>query len=99
MVKWLAKAMEDCLRGAAKDFYSTVHEGNHSFITQRCSNTRGRCMAIVEYGGGSRRSLIIVLDEVEGKGWEKMMEVLWDFVYKGKGMNHNRGKVSTVAVP
>lgn len=42
------------LRGGTKDFYTTAREGARSFMGQRCSNARGRFMALVEYGGGGR---------------------------------------------
>ena len=60
-----------------KEFYTTKREGNSSFIVQRCSNSRGRCLAVAEYGGGGRRNFIFVPEE-EGNGWNKMGEALWD---------------------
>lgn len=48
-VHWFAKFLQDCLNGNFKDLYSTVRDGNHSFITQKCSNANGRYIALVEY--------------------------------------------------
>lgn len=62
-VQWLANFLEDCLKGNIKDIYSTMREGNHSFIAQRCSNVSGHCMALVEYGGGNRRSFIFIPED------------------------------------
>lgn len=50
MVQWFAKIMEDCLKGEKKDFYTTTRDDNKSFIAQRCSNSCGCFMALVEYG-------------------------------------------------
>lgn len=55
-------------------------------------------MVIVECNGGSRRSFIYVPEEVAGKGWRTIMEVLWDFVNEGRGLNL-RDRVPMVVVP
>lgn len=66
MVQWFSKFLEDCLKRNVKDFYSTVKEGNCSFIAQRCSNASGRYMTLVEYGGGNRHNFIFILEDKKG---------------------------------
>lgn len=68
-----------------------VREGSSSFIAQRCSDAHGRYMQLVENGGGSRCSFIFIPEEMEGKGWRRMAEALWEFASEGRGISHNRG--------
>lgn len=89
-VRWLAKALEDYLKGEKKDFFTTVREGGRSFLVQSCSNGFDRYLALVEYGGGGRRNFIFVLEE-EGSGWRRLGEALWEFIYEGR--NIYRGEV------
>lgn len=63
MVHWFAKSLEGCLKGETKGFYTTVREGNRSFIVQWCSNARGCYMVLVEYGGVSKHSFIFIPEE------------------------------------
>lgn len=63
MVQWFAKFLEDCLKGNIKDLYSTVGEGNCSFIVQRGFNASGHYMALVEYGGGNMCSFIFIPED------------------------------------
>lgn len=41
-------------------------------------------MVLVEYDGGGIHSFIFILEETEGKGWRRMVEALWEFVYREK---------------
>lgn len=68
-----------------------VREGNRSLIVQWCSNTLGHFMKIVEYGGGSRRNFIFIPEDMKGKRWRMMMEVLWEFTNEVRGRRHNTG--------
>lgn len=36
---------------------------------------------------------IFISEELEGKGWRRMAEVLWEFAKKGGNMSCNRGGV------
>lgn len=73
MAQWLSKSLENSV--SKNDFYSFVREGHRIFFTQRLSNSRGRYMAVSEYGDGRRRNSII-LEDKEGQGWSKMASQL-----------------------
>lgn len=45
----------------------------------------------MEYRGGSKRSFIFILEEMEGNGWRRMAKALREFAYEGRGLSHNRG--------
>lgn len=77
-----------------KDFYTTSREGTKSFIVQRCLNVRGCYMALVEYGGGGRRSFIFIPKELGGKGWRKMADALWEAILEKGQELHGRGGVA-----
>lgn len=52
---WFVKFLLDYyLNGNLKEFYSTIREGNCSFVAQVCSNINGRYMALVEYREASQ---------------------------------------------
>lgn len=70
---WVAQALEEYSRSNGdKEFIKTSNLGSSAFIAQRSSNIYGRYLIVVEYRGGSRKSLIIIPKEVEGQGWRKM---------------------------
>ncbi|KAG6734605.1 hypothetical protein I3842_01G280100 [Carya illinoinensis] len=92
-VKWLAKAMDGCTKEDKNDFYTTIREGSSSFIAQRCSNARGRYLAVVEYGAGGKRKFIFVPEEV-GYGWSKMGEALWELCDEKRKDGRLMGKLS-----
>lgn len=75
-----------------KELYAMTREGDRIFIAQRCSNARGKFMALVEYGGGGRHSFIFISEDVEGRGWRRMAAVLGEIslneqsvMYRGGG--------------
>ena len=69
---WLAKVLEDCLRGGKQDVYSVVREGYQSFVGQRCENSRGRYLSIPEYDQAGRRSLLCFPEGKNGWGWKSL---------------------------
>lgn len=46
------------------------------FIAHRCSNARGHCMALGEYGDGGRQNFIFIPEERGGKGLRKLAHAL-----------------------
>lgn len=46
----------------------------------------------MEYGGGSQRSFIFILEELRGKGWRRMADVLWEAVMEGGQEFHGKGE-------
>lgn len=42
-----------------------------TFIFQCNINAHGRYLAVTEFGGGGRQGILIILEEVEGKGMEE----------------------------
>lgn len=87
MVQWLEKALKACLKKEEK--FATVKEGSSSFIARLYSNDRDCYIAMVEYGGGGRRTFIFVLEE-EGRGWKRMGEAVWELLPNGR-FTHSNG--------
>lgn len=54
-----------------REFYRSVRVESRAYIVQRCANNHEWYMALVEYGGGRWRGVIIVPEGQEGKGWSK----------------------------
>lgn len=67
------KFLHDCLKGSLKDLYSTVKEGNRSFVAQVCSIANGRYLALVVYGGEKRSNLICISENLRDQGWQGMV--------------------------
>lgn len=74
--QWLERAMEDCVKGESRDFYTSTREGFRSFIALRRSNDRGRFLEVVVYGEGGHRSFILIPEDKGGRGWRSMREVM-----------------------
>lgn len=83
--------------GGGKEFYMAHREGDRGFIAQRCSNSWGGYMALVEYEGGGRRNFIFILKERDDKGWRKMVDALREAGREGGFVGRNRG--GAVQVP
>ncbi|KAF5461820.1 hypothetical protein F2P56_017887 [Juglans regia] len=75
-VRWFSNALEECLLLEGKGFYTAYRDGDKGYIAQRCCNSRGEYMALVEYGGGGRRNFIFIPGDKDRKGWRKLVEVL-----------------------
>lgn len=43
-----------------RDFTENFNEYPHAFLAQRCSNKRGRYMAVAEYKEGRKRDAVIL---------------------------------------
>ncbi|KAG2672218.1 hypothetical protein I3760_13G030000 [Carya illinoinensis] len=74
--RWFSLALENCLTGGKKDFYTAHRDGDRGYIAQRGSNNQGAFMALVEYSRGGRRNCIFIPEERDGKGWRKLIELL-----------------------
>lgn len=72
IARWFSKALEDNLKIGRKEYYFGHREGDRGYIAQRCSNFGGIFMALVEYGGGGRRSCIFIPEDTDGMGWDGM---------------------------
>lgn len=78
MVHWLAKSLEDCLKGDKQEFYTMARDGCRSFIAQRCSNAQGHYMALVEYGNGNRCNFVFIPEDTkvgDGRAGNSVVEV------------------------
>lgn len=93
--RWFTRALEDCLKARRKEFYSAHREGGWGYIAQRCSNSRGCYMALVEYGGGGHRSFIFIPEDTDGRGWRKLAEVLREV---GRGPDLPSPPLTTLAL-
>lgn len=91
MVQGFIRTLGESMRSGMKELYATTREGDRSFIAQKCSNARGRFMALVEYGGGGRRNFIFILEDVEGRGWRRLAATLREIILEEKGATHNGG--------
>lgn len=60
IARWFTKALEDCLKVGRREFYTSHREVDRGFIAQRCSNSQGVFMALVEYKQGGRRNCIFI---------------------------------------
>lgn len=72
--KVVINSLEACLKENTKDFYNVIGEGSRNFIPQRCSNGRGKYMALRELGGGGRHNFIFIPERMKGRdggGWWK----------------------------
>lgn len=68
-VLWLCRMVED-LRGVEiKDFYQSICYGNTIYVARRRSNGHGRYLKLSEYGGGGRKSSIVIPEGNKGRGW------------------------------
>lgn len=74
--RWFHRALEGCLKAAGKGYYSAHRNGDRGYIAQRCSTSRGAYLALVEYGGGGRRSFIFIPEDRNGVGWRNLMVAL-----------------------
>lgn len=54
------------------EFFRKSILGGCAYITHRSSNVYGRYPNIIDYRGGGRKSLVIIPEEVEAKGWKMM---------------------------
>lgn len=69
-VLWLLAIVVEVLNAETrKEFLKSSRVGSKAFIVQRHANRNGRYLVIGEYGGGGRRSSIIIPEGREGKGW------------------------------
>lgn len=71
-VRWFFNALEVCLK-EGKGFYSAYRDGDRGYIAQRCSNSRGEYMALVEYCGGGRRNCVFIPGDKDRVGWRKLV--------------------------
>lgn len=78
IARWFSKVLEACMKSGSKEYHSAHREGVKGYIAQRCSNSRGCYMALVEYGGGGRQSFIFIPEYRDNRGWWKLAEVLRD---------------------
>jgi hypothetical protein len=61
-----------------KENWRTFRFGNTVYMLQRRSNNYGNFVELSEYGGGVRRSFVIVLEGDDGMGWKECrMQLLW----------------------
>ncbi|XP_041000186.1 uncharacterized protein LOC121246196 isoform X2 [Juglans microcarpa x Juglans regia] len=97
-IRWVANSLEACLKNGSNGFYSARREGDRGFTAQRCSNSRGSYMALAAYGGGGRRSYILIPQDEAGIGWRKMMVVLKD-MGRGGVQGRNPPQEMAVALP
>ncbi|KAF5462212.1 hypothetical protein F2P56_018238 [Juglans regia] len=71
--RWVVQSLEGCGQAdAKKDYIKTFSYGSSAYIAQRSSNAFDRHLAIVEYRGGGRRSIISVPEDVGGLGWRRL---------------------------
>lgn len=95
---WVVQTLDECsCSDGNKEFIRTSCLGNNAYIAQRSSNVYGRYLTIVEYRGGGRRNLIIILEEVEDKGWRKMameLHAMYGNVGKTGGKEQRELKLS-----
>lgn len=103
--QWFAKSLEECLKGVVKqEFYSSSREENMSFIAQRCFNSRGRYMALVEYGNGGRRnfthfgSFRQYRGEEDGRGFEGGRNRGWSIREPRAMVNHLKTRLYKEAI-
>ncbi|KAF5477643.1 hypothetical protein F2P56_004263 [Juglans regia] len=75
-VRWFFNALEVCLKKEGKGFYSAYRDGDRGYIAQRCSNSRGEYMALVEYCGGGRRNCVFIPGDKDRVGWRKLAMAL-----------------------
>lgn len=79
-VHWFAKFLFDCPEGNVKEFYSTIREGNQSFVAHKCSNVNSNFMSLVEYGGGNKREFFLshrIRRNMDGGGWRRLYGRSW----------------------
>ncbi|KAF5466327.1 hypothetical protein F2P56_016265, partial [Juglans regia] len=81
--QWLVKSLEACSSGTKQDFYSTIREGGCCYLAQKCYNSRGYYLVVAEYKEGGRRSLILIPEGQEGRGWRRVKEALVECVEEG----------------
>jgi hypothetical protein len=54
-------------------FFKSLGDGNKAFIAQRHSNRSCWFLEVVEFGSGSRRGLIEILEGLERRGWNSFV--------------------------
>jgi hypothetical protein len=69
-VVWLLATVEALSQAkASREFVKSSKVGNTAFIAQCGSNTHGRFLAVAEYGGSGRKSLVVILEGRGGSSW------------------------------
>lgn len=69
-VFWLLKVQEVLIKGnKLSEYWRTFRFGNTAYVLPRQGNKHGRIIELSEYGGGGRRSFVIILDSRDRRGW------------------------------
>jgi hypothetical protein len=69
---WLSSTVEELVRNSGStDFIKSFREGSKVSIAQRGSNNSGRFLEVAVYALGGRRSLIMIPEGREGRGWSR----------------------------
>ncbi|KAB1213041.1 Cycloartenol synthase [Morella rubra] len=71
---WMANLVGKLLAADADCPFVLKFNASRAFLAQRCWNKVERYAAIVEYGEGRRRGLIMVPKHIDGRGWNMMAE-------------------------
>lgn len=91
---WFAKAIEDCstLR-RNRTPYQTKREGNRVFLIQRCQNSFGRFIKLIELGTYKGNGIIDIPKGKNKSGWDVFVKKLKSFANSSTSIsrNENRG--------
>lgn len=60
----------------SSEFFKTRRKGNQMLVVQRCHNSYGWLLMLLEFGNDKRHSLIVVLEGSKGEWWRGFVEVL-----------------------
>jgi hypothetical protein len=69
-IVWLMKAMEGFTKGdESSENWRNFCLGSTTYVVLRRTNKHGQYIELSEYGGGGRRSFVVILEGSDGKGW------------------------------
>lgn len=78
---WMVNLVDKLLEAdAARPFALKFNEASRAFLAQRCGKKARRYVAIIEYGEGRRRGVIMILEGVNGRGWRMLAESFQEVV-------------------
>jgi hypothetical protein len=67
---WLMQAVERLSKGEEdNDKWKTFRMGSTVYVVLRRKNKHGQFIELSEYGGGGRRSYVVIPEGSDGKGW------------------------------